>query len=68
MASDLTSSLLTYFGFGSFRPGQEEAIQSLIKGNHTLIVMPTGADKSLEAWLKDKASNLPVRPEQPNLF
>jgi DNA processing protein len=22
----------------------------------------------LEAWLKDKASNLPVRPEQPNLF
>ena len=22
----------------------------------------------LQAWLKDKASNLPVRPEQPNLF
>ncbi len=47
MASDLTSSLHTYFGFCSFRPGQKEAIQSLIKGNHTLIVMPTGAGKSL---------------------
>jgi predicted Rossmann fold nucleotide-binding protein DprA/Smf involved in DNA uptake len=22
----------------------------------------------LQAWLKDKASNLPIRPEQPNLF
>jgi ATP-dependent DNA helicase RecQ len=47
MPSDLSSSLYSHFGFSSFRPGQEQAIQSLIRGNHTLIVMPTGAGKSL---------------------
>jgi len=47
MPIDLTSSLHSHFGFSSFRPGQEEAIQSLIKGNHILVVMPTGAGKSL---------------------
>ncbi|MFA5874720.1 MAG: RecQ family ATP-dependent DNA helicase, partial [Anaerolineales bacterium] len=47
MPNNLTTSLHTYFGFSSFRPGQEEAIQSLLAGNHTLVVMPTGAGKSL---------------------
>ena len=47
MPIDLTSSLHFLFGFSSFRPGQQEAIQSLIEGNHTLIIMPTGAGKSL---------------------
>jgi ATP-dependent DNA helicase RecQ len=41
------SSLHHYFGFSSFRPGQEEAIQSLLAGQHTLTVMPTGSGKSL---------------------
>jgi ATP-dependent DNA helicase RecQ len=36
-----------YFGFSSFRPGQEEAIQNLLAGNHSLVVMPTGSGKSL---------------------
>ncbi len=36
-----------HFGFPSFRPGQVEAVQSLLKGQHTLVVMPTGAGKSL---------------------
>lgn len=40
-------TLQTYFGFDSFRPGQSEAITSLLAGNHTLTVMPTGAGKSL---------------------
>ncbi len=44
---DLFSSLHTHFGFPSFRPGQEEAVQSLLNGHHTLAVMPTGAGKSL---------------------
>ena len=47
MPNNLTTSLHTHFGFSSFRPGQEEAIQSLLAGNHTLVVMPTGAGKSL---------------------
>jgi ATP-dependent DNA helicase RecQ len=43
----LNDSLKTHFGFSDFRPGQTEALQSLISGRHTLAVMPTGAGKSL---------------------
>lgn len=44
---DISSALHNHFGFSSFRPGQEEAIQSLLNNHHTLAVMPTGAGKSL---------------------
>jgi ATP-dependent DNA helicase RecQ len=44
---DIAFSLQTYFGFTSFRPGQVEAIESLLNGQHTLVVMPTGSGKSL---------------------
>jgi ATP-dependent DNA helicase RecQ len=44
---DIDSSLKKNFGFSGFRPGQAEAIQSLLKGEHTLVVMPTGSGKSL---------------------
>ena len=47
MKSELVEKLNTYFGFSSFRPGQEEAIQSLLSGKHTVAVMPTGSGKSL---------------------
>jgi len=47
MKPDLTPALHTYFGFDSFRAGQEEAIQSLLDKQHTLAIMPTGAGKSL---------------------
>lgn len=43
----LATSLLTHFGFDSFRAGQGEAIQSLLNQQHTLAIMPTGAGKSL---------------------
>jgi len=45
--TDLVSALQRHFGFPSFRPGQAEAVQSLLEERHTLVVMPTGAGKSL---------------------
>lgn len=39
--------LQTYFGFESFRPGQQEAIQHILQLQNTLAVMPTGGGKSL---------------------
>jgi ATP-dependent DNA helicase RecQ len=47
MDTDLVSSLQRNFGFTTFRPGQAEAITSLKNNQHTLVVMPTGAGKSL---------------------
>jgi hypothetical protein len=43
----VTDTLRSCFGFETFRPGQAEAILSLLAGQHTLVVMPTGAGKSL---------------------
>ena len=39
--------LKTQFGYESFRPGQEAAIDALLSGSDVLAVMPTGAGKSL---------------------
>ncbi len=47
MTQSLSASLHTHFGFDSFRAGQAEAIQSLLSRQHTLVIMPTGAGKSL---------------------
>jgi ATP-dependent DNA helicase RecQ len=47
MTENLISSLKTYFGFSSFRPGQEQSIHNLLNQEHTLAVMPTGSGKSL---------------------
>ncbi len=35
------------FGFASFRPGQEQVVDSLLAGRSALAVFPTGAGKSL---------------------
>ena len=44
---DLHQLLQRRFGFSSFRPGQEEVVQHVIDGGDALVVMPTGAGKSL---------------------
>ncbi len=44
---DLHAALKQHFGFDAFRPGQEDAVRSAVDGHDTLVVMPTGAGKSL---------------------
>ncbi|MCA0971126.1 DNA helicase RecQ [Halobacillus litoralis] len=39
--------LQTYYGFPSFRNGQEQAIEQVLNRKNTLAVMPTGGGKSL---------------------
>lgn len=34
------------FGYDTLRPGQEPAIQAVVNGHDTLVVMPTGSGKS----------------------
>src|SRR5689334_2667120 len=44
---DLSQLLQTRFGFSSFRPHQEEVCRNVTEGKDILLVMPTGAGKSL---------------------
>lgn len=39
--------LQTYFGYETFRPGQQDTIEHILHRNNTLAVMPTGGGKSL---------------------
>ncbi len=44
---DAASLLSSVFGFNRFRPGQEEIIKAIVRGQNTLAIMPTGGGKSL---------------------
>lgn len=43
----LTDYLKKYFGFNTFKGEQEQVIASLLDGNDTFVIMPTGGGKSL---------------------
>jgi ATP-dependent DNA helicase RecQ len=44
---DIYAGLEQYFGFREFKGKQEEAINSLLSGQDTFVIMPTGGGKSL---------------------
>lgn len=44
---DLHAALQQHFNFSTFRPGQQPAIEHVLARRNTLVVMPTGAGKSL---------------------
>ncbi len=45
--TDLQQTLQEQFGFKNFKGQQEEIIQSVLTGNDTFVIMPTGGGKSL---------------------
>ena len=47
MLNDSLKALNRYFGYSSFRPGQEKLIASILSSQDTLGIMPTGGGKSL---------------------
>ena len=49
--------LSTVFGFDSFRPGQEEIVNAVTRGENVLAIMPTGGGKSLCFQLPALARN-----------
>ncbi len=45
--TDIYQTLKDYFGFDAFRSGQEEVITTLLNGESSAAIFPTGSGKSL---------------------
>ena len=44
---ELIAALQYHFGFDTFKGDQEQIIESILDGNDTFVIMPTGGGKSL---------------------
>jgi ATP-dependent DNA helicase RecQ len=44
---DARAALRQHFGYPDFRPGQAQAVESVLQGHDTLVVLPTGGGKSI---------------------
>lgn len=44
---DLRALLETHFGYSTFRPTQEQIVNTVVSGQNCMVVMPTGGGKSL---------------------
>lgn len=59
-------ALQRYWGYESFRPGQQEIVESMVSGRDACVVMPTGGGKSLcyqlPAVLDEKRTAVVVSP------
>jgi ATP-dependent DNA helicase RecQ len=44
---DARAALRQHFGYPDFRPGQTQAVESVLQSQDTLVVLPTGGGKSL---------------------
>ena len=47
MEPNFTETLRSVFGYGAFRPHQEEIVATLVRGEDAFVLMPTGGGKSL---------------------
>lgn len=47
METQVSQVLKTKFGFSTFRPGQKEAVLSVLNKKNSLVMLPTGTGKSL---------------------
>lgn len=47
MLEQAQTLLKKFYGYNDFRPGQQDIIKSLLSGQDTLAIMPTGAGKSI---------------------
>lgn len=47
LSGKASENLKKYWGFESFRPGQDKAIRSVLEGRNTMVLFPTGGGKSL---------------------